>query len=55
MLFANQRIRTPLAVGDEVAVFLVVAGKTLVASDVVVFEDGEVESGNVVHMHHNGD
>ena len=45
MLFANQHIRTPLAVGVEVAVFQVVAGEDLVASGVVVFEDGEGKAG----------
>ena len=39
MLLANQRIRTSLTVGGEVAVFQVVAGEALVASGVVVFED----------------
>ena len=40
-MFANQRIRTPLAVGGEVVVFQVVAGEAFVASGVAVFEDGE--------------
>ena len=31
MLFAKQRIRTPLAIGGEVAAFQVVAGEALVA------------------------
>ena len=51
MLFANQRIRTPLAVGGDVAVLQVVAGEALVASGVVVFEDGEGKAGEAVHMH----
>ena len=50
-MFANQRIRTPLAVSGEVAVFQVVAGETLVASGVVVFEDGEGKAGEAVHMY----
>ena len=37
MLFAHQRIGTPLGVGCEVAVFHVAAGKALVASSVVVW------------------
>ena len=45
MLFANQRILTPLAVGGEFAVFQVVAGEALVAPGVVVFEDGEGKAG----------
>ena len=51
MLFANQRIRTPLTVGGEVAVFKVVADEALVASSVVVFENGEGKAGEAVHMH----
>ena len=51
MLFANQRIPTPLAVGGEVAVVQVVAGEALVASGVVVFDDGEGEAGEAVHKH----
>ena len=51
MLFANQRMRTPLTVGGEVAVFQVVAGEASVASGVVVFEDGEGKAGEAVHMH----
>ena len=51
MLFTNQRIHTPLAVGGEVAVFQVVAGEALVASGVAVFEDGEGGAGKAVHMH----
>ena len=47
----NQRIRTPLAVGGEIAAFHVVAGEALVASGVVVFENGEGEAGKAVHMH----
>ena len=47
---ANQRIRILLAVSGEVAVFQVVAGEALVASDVVMFEDGEKAAG-AVHMH----
>ena len=45
VLFANQRIRTPLAVSGEVAVSQVVAGEALVASGVVVFEDSEGKAG----------
>ena len=37
MLLADRRIRTPLTVGGEVAVFQVVAGEVLVASGVMVF------------------
>ena len=51
VLFANQRIRTPLTVCDEVAVFQVVAGEALVASGVVVFEDGEKKAGEAVRIH----
>ena len=51
VLFANQRIRTPLRVGGEVAVFQVVAGEALVNSGVVAFEDGEREAGKAIHMH----
>ena len=40
MLFVNQRIRTPLTVGGEVSAFQVIAGEALVASGVLVFEDG---------------
>ena len=50
-MFANQRMRTPLTVGGEVAVFQVVAGEASVASGVVVFEDGEGKAGEAVHMH----
>ena len=53
VLFANQRIRTPLAVGGEVAVFQVVAGEALVAWGEVVFDDGEGKTGEAVHMHLN--
>ena len=45
MLFANQPIRTPLTVGGVGAVFQVVAGEALVASGVVVFEDGQGKAG----------
>ena len=41
MLFTRQRIRTPLAVGGEVAVFQLVAGETLVAPGVVLFKNGK--------------
>ena len=51
VLFANQRIRTPLTVGGEVAVFQVAAGEALVASGVAVFEDGEGGARKAVHMH----
>ena len=51
MLFANQRILTPLAAGGEVSVFQVVTGEALVPSGVVVFEDGEGKVGELVHMH----
>ena len=51
MLFANQRIRTPLTGDGKVAVFQVVVGDALVASGVVVFEYGEGEAGEAVHMH----
>ena len=51
MLFANQRIRTPLTVGGEVAVFQVAASEALVASGVAVIEDGEGEARKAVHMH----
>ena len=37
MLLAHQRVRTPLAIGCEVAVFQGVAGEALVASSVVVW------------------
>ena len=47
----NQRIRTSLTVGGEVAVFQEVAGEALVASGVAVFEDGEGKAGEAVHMH----
>ena len=50
-MFANRRIRTPLTVGDEVAVCQVVADEVLVASGVVVFEDGEGKAGEAGHMH----
>ena len=50
-MFTNQRIRTPLAVGGEVAVFQVVAREALVASGVVVFEGGEGKAGEAIHMH----
>lgn len=42
---------TPLAFGCEVAVFQVVVSETLVASSVVVFEDGEGKAGNAVQVH----
>ena len=51
MLVTNQRMRTPLAVGGEVAVFQVVTGEALLASGVAVFEHGEGEAGKGVHMH----
>ena len=51
MLVTNQRMRTPLAVGGEVAVFQVVTGEALLASGVAVFEHGEGEAGKAVHMH----
>ena len=51
VLFANQRIRTPLTVGGEVAAFQAVAGESLVASGVAVFDDGEGEVREAVHMH----
>lgn len=41
-----------MAIGCEVAVFQAVAGEALVASSVVVFEDGEAEAGKVVHVRH---
>ena len=50
-MFAKQRIRTPLTVGDEVAIFQVVAGEALVALSVVVFEYDEGKAGEAVHMH----
>ena len=50
VFFANQCMRTPLAVGGEVAVFQVVAGEVLVASGAVVFEDGEGKAGEAVHV-----
>ena len=50
MLLADRRIRTPLTVGGEVAVFQVVAGEALLASGVAVFEDGEGKAGEAVHM-----
>ena len=51
MLFAKQRIRTPLAIGGEVAAFQVVAGEALVASGIVLFEDGKGETGKAVYVH----
>ena len=51
MLLANQRLRTPLTVGDDVAVFQVVAGEALVASGIVLFEDGKGETGKAVYVH----
>ena len=51
VLFANQRIRTPLAVSGEVAVYQVVAVEALVASGIVLFDDGEGNAGEVVDMH----
>ena len=51
MLVTNQPIRTPLAVGGEVAVFQVVAGEALVASGVAVIENCEGEAGKAVHVH----
>ena len=49
MLFANQSIRTQLAVGSEDAVFQVVVGDALVAS--VVFNDSGEKAGEAVDMH----
>ena len=50
VLCANQRTRTPLTIGGEVAVFKVVAGEALVASGVVVFGDCDGEVRKTVRM-----
>ncbi|MEP5732619.1 MAG: hypothetical protein ABJL67_24980 [Sulfitobacter sp.] len=47
----HQRIRTPLAVDGEVALFQLVADEALVASGVVLFENGEGKARETVHMH----
>ena len=51
MLFTYQCIRTPLAVGIEVAVFQLVAGEALVVPGVVLFDNGEGKSRETVHVH----
>ena len=51
LLFVNQRIRTPLAVSGEAAVFQVVAREALVPSGVSVFDNGKGGVGEAAHRH----